>query len=53
MSKEKRTFNWQHIMFAHGGNPYICKTEKEFQRLQRKYLLVPTNARGFWVAKDR
>ena len=33
-------FKWQHIQFADGSNPYICKTEKEFKRIQNKYNLI-------------
>jgi hypothetical protein len=33
-------FNWYHIDFANGGNPYICKTDKEFKKIQKKYKLV-------------
>lgn len=28
---------WQHIQYEDGSNPYICKTEKEFNRIKRKY----------------
>lgn len=30
---------WKHIQFADGSNPYICKTDKEFNRIKRKYRL--------------
>lgn len=30
---------WQHIEFIDGSNPYICKTEKEFERMKRMYVL--------------
>ena len=38
-------FNWRHIEFANGSNPYICKTEEEFKRIQKKYMLeeIKTN----------
>lgn len=39
-------YNWQHITFK-VGNPYICKTEKEFNRIKRKYNLVKIKD-GFW-----
>ncbi len=44
---------WQHIQFADGSNPYICKTEKEFKRLKRKYgnHLQPIKE-GFWIVKE-
>lgn len=45
-------FSWQHIEFEHGGNPYICKTEKEFKRIKRKYNLVKIED-GFWFAENR
>ncbi len=35
-----KNFNWYHIQFNDGGNPYICKTEKELKRIQKKYNLV-------------
>ena len=43
-------FKWQHIEFTE-GNPYICKTEKEFKRLQKKYKMVQI-ADGFWRLYD-
>lgn len=42
-------FNWQCIKFADGSNPYICKTEKEFKRIKRKYSLVKIED-DFWLA---
>ena len=42
-------FTWQHIQFVDGGNPYICKTEKEFKRMQKKYNLVEIK-KNFWLA---
>ena len=40
---------WQHIQYENGSNPYICKTESEFNRLKRKYgkRLEPLKE-GFW-----
>lgn len=32
-------FKWKHIEFADGSNPYICKTEKEFKRIRKRYNL--------------
>ena len=29
--------NWIMIKFEDGSNPYICKTEEEFRRMQKKY----------------
>ena len=43
------SFEWKHIQFADGSNPYICKTEKEFKRLQKKYCLVKIQD-GFYKA---
>lgn len=45
-------FNWQHIKFESGGNPYICMTEKEFKRIKRKYNLIKIKD-NFWIAKDK
>jgi hypothetical protein len=45
-------FVWQHIEFADGSNPYICKTEAEFIRLQKKYCLRQIKC-NFWEAKER
>ena len=45
-------FVWQHIEFADGSNPYICKTEAEFRRLQKKYCLRQIKC-NFWEAKER
>lgn len=33
-------FNWYHIQFLNGSNPYICKSEKELKEIQKKYNLV-------------
>ena len=41
-----KMYEWQHIEFL-DGNPYICKTEKEFKRIKRKYNLVKI-CEGFW-----
>lgn len=35
-----KNFEWQHIEFTNGSNPYICKTKREFERMKRKYHLV-------------
>lgn len=29
--------SWKHIVYEDGSNPYICTTEKEFNRIKRKY----------------
>lgn len=40
---------WQHIEFSDGSNPYICKTEKEFNRMKQKYGNTMTHIKGiFW-----
>jgi hypothetical protein len=36
----KKHFKWQCITFSDGSNPYICKNEKEFNKLKNKYNLV-------------
>lgn len=46
------SFTWQHIEFEHRGNPYICTTEKEFNRIKRKYNLEKIKD-NFWIAKDK
>lgn len=43
-------FTWQHIEFEDGGNPYICMTEKEFNRIKKKYNLEKIKD-GFWLAE--
>ena len=43
-------FVWQHIEFEDGSNPYICKTEAEFKRIQAKYCLKLIKC-NFWIAK--
>lgn len=43
---------WNHIKFEDGSNPYICKTDKELDRMKRKYNLVQLGG-NFWLAKDR
>ena len=42
---------WNHIKFEDGSNPYICKTDKELERMKRKYDLVQLDG-NFWLAKD-
>lgn len=44
-------FRWQHIQFANGSNPYICKTENEFKRIKRKYNLSLIR-NGFWLVAE-
>ncbi len=45
---------WQHIQYADGSNPYICKTEKEFNRLRKKYgNRMELIKDGFWMVKER
>lgn len=44
-------FAWQCIEFEDGSNPYICKTEKEFDRIKKKYGLVEIK-QNFWLAKN-
>lgn len=45
-----KNFQWQHITFADGSNPFICTTEKAFRRIQRKYKLERIKD-NFWYAK--
>lgn len=47
-----KNYEWQHIEFINGGNPYICKTEKEFNRMKSKYVLEEIRE-GFWKATDK
>ena len=42
-------FNWQHIKFADGSNPYICKTEEDFDWMKKKYSLKKIQE-NFWLA---
>ena len=42
-------FNWQHIEFIDGSNPYICKTKKEFNKIKQKYVLDKIDD-DFWKA---
>ena len=44
-------FKWQHIQFESGSNPYICKTESEFDRMKNKYNLEPL-ADNCWFVKQ-
>lgn len=44
---------WKHIEFLNGSNPYICKTEKEFERMQEKYVLVEYKENFYVVVKAR
>ena len=46
-----KDFAWQHIEFINGSCPYICKTQKEFKRMQSRYLLIPI-CDNFWKATD-
>lgn len=46
-----KKFKWQHIEFINGSNPYICKTEKEFKKMQERYVLEEIR-NGFWKATD-
>lgn len=42
---------WNHIKFEDGSNPYVCKTDKELERMKRKYDLVQLDG-NFLLAKD-
>lgn len=43
-------FIWQHIQFEDGSNPYICKTEQEFNRMKNKYNLEYVQD-NLWLVK--
>ena len=44
---------WYHIQFADGSNPYICKTQTEFNRIKRKYgKRMGQIKEGFWIVKE-
>ena len=45
-------FKWQHIEFADGSNPYVCKTKESFEFMQQKYKLKQIKY-GFWLATDK
>lgn len=45
-------FNWQHIEFKDGSNPYISMTENNFKRMKRKYNLTKIKE-GFWLAEEK
>lgn len=44
--------NWRNIIFTNGSNPYICKTDKEFDRIKRKYKLIQISEYS-WLASER
>lgn len=46
-----KDFKWQHISFIDGSNPYVCKTEKEFKRMQSRYVLEKIG-NDCWEATD-
>ena len=44
---------WQHIQYTDGSNPYICKTQTEFNRIKRKYGdRMEQIKEGFWIVKE-
>lgn len=45
-----KEFEWQHITFSDGSNPYICMTEKCFKRMKKAYNLKHLGG-NFWLAK--
>lgn len=50
-----KNFEWQHIQFEDGSNPYICKTEKNFKNIQKRYNLVKIRESygiGNWLATE-
>lgn len=44
--------SWQHISFEDGSNPYICKTESEFNQMKKKYELKQIKE-NLWIAKSK
>lgn len=46
-----KNFEWQHIQFEDGSNPYICTTKKAFKFMLKRYNLVKLRE-GFWLAKE-
>ena len=40
---------WQYIEFINGLSPYICQTEKEFERMKKLYVLKQINENK-WLA---
>ena len=49
---DNKHFNWQHIEFIDGSNPYICKDEKNFKWMQENYKLEKLSE-GFWRAYSK
>lgn len=47
-----KNYTWQCIKFTDGSNPYICKTEREFNRIKSKYVLERIGD-GFWKATNK
>lgn len=46
------SFDWIIIKFKNGSNPYICKTEREFKRMSKKYSLILINE-DLYLAEDK
>lgn len=44
---------WNCIEFIDGSNPYICKTEKDFSRMKRHYILQSTSENRYWKATHK
>ena len=44
-------FKWQHIVFKNSSNPYICTSEREFNKIKRKYILERIKE-GFWIVLE-
>lgn len=50
-----KNFEWQHIQFEDGSNPYICTTEKAFKFMLKRYKLVKlyeSYGIGYWLVKS-
>lgn len=44
---------WKHIEFLNGSNPYICKTKAEFERMNRKYVLLEYKENFYIAVKEK
>lgn len=51
--EDMERFEWQHIMFEDGSNPYVCMNQKAFKQMERRYKgkLIKIKE-GFWLVKN-
>ena len=42
---------WNTIIFNDGSNPYVCKTDREFKKMSKKYKLEYAGSENFWAVK--